>query len=463
MKFLSVLLLIFVMGAASVVAVNATTVRVGLTRNFGNRISVSIANPTITVGRGHEDGSFTATRDLTSAGGFVISAQGGQIVVAAGGATVFTFTGGTPGNPQIRIPGGAPVQISDYSYRGAMEFIASGNTFLVVNVVSLEDYLRGVVPVEMSPSFHLEALKAQAIAARTFAMYSINGNRHSGQPFDLCNREHCQVYLGTAREHENTNRAVRDTAGVLLRYGGQPILSSFFACCGGVTDNSENVWVAALPYLRAVQGVVPGHEPVVWERTFTWAQLTQAANAAGANIGTVTGLSISQTSLGGRVQELTFIGTNGQWTRSGEAVRTMFGSVGGSLRSRNFHMGGGSFAAGVVVNTPASVTITNGTAFNFGELSTFRVLTPYGAMVYLSQAYVDNGQSTQRITGTATATTPATTSHTETVTGGQGVTFYGQGWGHGVGMSQRGAEGMARQGFTYRQILHHYYTGVEIR
>jgi len=456
-KFLSVFTLIILMSLASAATANASTIRVGLTRNFGNRASVSIANPTITVGRGHADGSFTAARDLTSSSGFVISAQGGQIIVSAGGASVFTFTTGTAGNPQIRIPGGAAVQISGYTYRGALEFIASGNTFLVVNVVNLEDYLLGVVPVEMSPSFHPEALKAQAIASRTFAMYNVNGGRHNAQNFDLCNHYHCQVYLGTAREHENTNRAVRDTAGVMIRHGGQPILASFFASCGGITDNSENVWVATLPYLRATREVAPEHEPVIWTRTFTWAQLTQAARSAGANIGNVTGLTISQSN-GGRVQELTFVGTNGQWTRTGEGIRTMFGSVGGQLRSRNFHMGAGVPAA--AGGGSASVSITDGTATNHGALSGFQVLTPQGTIITLNEAYVFDGLSTQRIAGTGGA---VAASPVETRTGGTGVTFYGRGWGHGVGMSQRGAEGMARQGFTHLQILHHYYTGVEIR
>lgn len=426
-------------------AVYATTLRIGLLRSFSNRASVNISNTHITVGRGFANGGFNAIQELHSANGFTLQAQGGAITVSGGGAVLFTFITGVDGNPQIRPAGGVPVTMGGYSFRGAMEFIPSGGSFTAVNVVNIEEYLYGVLPAEMSPSFHIEALRAQAVASRTFAVHSVGLGRHRRQGFDLCDRYCCQVYHGAGSEYDITTQAVRDTRGLMMFHEGQAILASYFSSSGGATDNSENVWVDALPYLRSVAEIAPEHEPMVWTRTYTWAQLTQAASSAGANIGSVTGLSVTQVASGGRAQELTFIGTNGQFTRTREDIRNVFSPVGGALPSRNFSIAG-------AMPTSATVYITSGVQTNSGSLSNFQVVTENNAIQTISNAYIYDGITTNRITATTAA-----------ATGGTGITINGRGWGHGVGMSQRGAEGMARQGFDFMSILRHYYTGVEIR
>ena len=427
------------------VAAHATTLRIGLMRSFRDQASVNISNNHITVGRGLADGTFNAIQDLHSTGGFTIQAQGGAVTVSAGSAVQFTFTADAYGNPQIRIPGGGTVSMGEYNFRGAMEFMPSGGVFTPVNVVSVEDYLYGVVPAEMFPRFHIEALRAQAVASRTFAIHNRNGGRHRNLGFDLCDRYCCQVYRGADAEQAATTQAVRDTAGLMLLYGGEPILAAYFSSSGGVTDASENVWVDALPYLRSVAEIAPEYNPMVWERQFTWAQLTQAAQAAGANIGTVTGISVTRTASGGRAKELTFTGTNGQWTRTGEHIRNVFSPIDGQLPSRNFNIAGAT-------STSGDVYVTDGVVGNSGALSGFHVASGQGVATTVAEAYVFDGQNTRRLQSAAA-----------TATGGTGITINGRGWGHGVGMSQRGAEGMAREGFDFRAILSHYYTGVEIR
>ena len=424
------------------------TLRIGLTRGFNNMASVNISNTHITVGRGFPDGSFVASRDLHSATGFVIQSQGGQITVSSGGTVQFTFVSGVEGGAQIIAPGDSIIRMNTESFRGAMEFAPRGGIFTAINVIDIEEYLYGVVPAEMPPTFHIEALKAQAIASRTFAVHSVTLGRHRQAGFDLCNTYCCQVYNGVNAEIEITTQAVRETSGLMMFYDDLPILASYFSSSGGNTDSSENVWVDALSYLRGVPEIAPEHEPMVWTRTFTWAQLTQAANNANANIGTVTGVSMDRVASGGRVQSLTFIGTNGRWVRTGEQVRTSFSSIGGSLPSRNFNINGFS---------PSSETvyITNGNVNNYGSLSDFQVITHTGttsAFASLAEAYVYNGTDMTRYTANVAI-----------ITGGTGITVNGRGWGHGVGMSQRGAEGMARLGFDFMEILKHYYTGVTIQ
>ena len=181
------------------------------------------------------------------------------------------------------------------------------------------------------------------------------------------------------------------------------------------------------------------HNPREWERHFTWAQLTTAVNNAGGNIGTATGMSISRTSPLGRVQELTIYGTSGQWRVSGEGLRNnFFVPVGGALMSRNFYIAGAGTSA---------VSVTDGHRVESGGLSSFDIKGTQPQ----SSAYVFDGTNLRRLDPSAQAPF------------GDGVTLVGRGWGHGVGMSQRGAAGMALLGYDYRAILLHYYTGVEIR
>jgi len=223
-------------------------------------------------------------------------------------------------------------------------------------------------------------------------------------------------------------------------------MATYFSSSGGATDNSENVWVEARPYLRSVNEIAE-FNPMQWTRTLTWAELTTLAQTANANIGTVTGLAVSSISASGRVQELTLQGTNGNHAITGERIRTFFNtSTGGMLQSRNFHLQNATAAP------LTDVSVYDGYTLITAPLSSLRVLDLHENTHTPRMAYIYNGIAPRRIQ-------PAP----HTVTGGTGVTITGSGWGHGVGMSQHGAEGMARAGFTYRQILLHYFTGVEIR
>ena len=438
-KLLCALLLLALAPPLCAAAAEPVTVRVGLTRHFENRASIEIRNTGIAVGYGTQFG-FAHGRDLFSQTGFTATISGGSVVLQAGGATVHTFSGGAA---QIRALHGDTVLLDDRSYRGSIELArAAGGGLTAVNVLDLEEYLYGVLPAEMSPSWHIQALQAQAVAARTFAFNRIAGAGHDG--FDICDSTHCQVYDGTAREHENTTRAVRQTRGLMLFHGGSTILANYFSSSGGSTDNSEDVWGSFRPYLRSVNEIHE-HEPMVWERTFTWAELTYAAGRSGANIGNVTGISVSEIGVSGRATELTLHGAGGAWSVRSESIRAFFAPVGGSLPSRNFVIGGGLPA------TPF-VAVTAGAGFSTAQLNTMYAHDVRGGMGSVHMGYIFDGVTMRRVDYAPVI-----------VSGGAGITISGMGWGHGVGMSQRGAEGMARLGYSFIQILQHYYTGVEIR
>jgi len=145
----------------------------------------------------------------------------------------------------------APVRFNDKPYRGRIEVFANPRGALtVVNVIGLEDYVKGVVPNELSPGGYpaIEALKAQAIAARTYALK--NKGQFASAGFDLLPTIRSQVYRGLSSEHPLSSRAVDETRGVIATYEGEPINALYTSTCGGRTEDSENIFNNAAPYLR---------------------------------------------------------------------------------------------------------------------------------------------------------------------------------------------------------------------
>ncbi|MCL2223713.1 MAG: SpoIID/LytB domain-containing protein [Defluviitaleaceae bacterium] len=446
-KFFLVAALIFAMAVifvpAAAYAQYSHVVRVGLVRSFLNRDSITVLNTAIWVGTGVDD-SFVPTGELRSATGFAVRNSGGQIQLLSGGQVAHTFPSGSAA--QIMDSYGGTVSMGAYSYRGVIEFIPTGGAVSAVNKLSLEEYLFGVLPAEMAPHFHLEALKAQAVAARTYTFRQIRMNdSHRAHPFDICDTTCCQVYRGAGSEAPETTEAVFLTYGLMLFYNNEPILANYFSSSGGATENSEDVWGGFLPYLRSVNEIEE-HNPMVWQRTFSWSQITTAAANAGAGIGTVNGISISRLGASGRVLQLTLHGANGTWVvPPSVGVRGFFTPIGGVLPSRNFQI------VGAEHTTPA-VTATDGLHNRQSPLNSLQALDANGAISTLHSAYIYDGRTTHQVQ-----------SAPRIASGGSGITINGRGWGHGVGMSQMGAEGMARAGHSFSDILHHYYTGVELR
>ena len=153
----------------------------------------------------------------------------------------------------------APLRLNDKPYRGRLEVIPNRRgTLTVVNVIALEEYVRGVVPNELSPGGYpeLEALKAQAVAARTYAMK--NRGQFAADGYDLLPTTRSQVYGGLSTEHPLTTRAVEETRGVVATYAGEPINALYTSTCGGRTEDSENIFNKAEAYLRGRECSVEG-------------------------------------------------------------------------------------------------------------------------------------------------------------------------------------------------------------
>lgn len=165
---------------------------------------------------------------------------------------------------EITLLSKSPIAVNNTYYRGAIEIKRYGSKINVINKLPISDYLRGVVPAEMSPSLYpsLDAIKAQAVAARTYTFYNLN--QFKNMDFDICATQSCQVYKGVSVEQEMSDRAVLETKGEIITYDGKPINSLFTAYCGGHTEDVENVFSGnPVPYLK---GVLCEGEKGEWEK-----------------------------------------------------------------------------------------------------------------------------------------------------------------------------------------------------
>ena len=215
------------------------------------------------------------------------------------------------------------VYIGDRWFRGRILVVPTGNGLTAVNWVDLEEYLYSVIGGEMNSSWPEEALKAQAIAARTYALYERERQRRN-PVYDLGDSpDRWQIYKGVSSESPKTYNAADQTAGKILTYNNQIILSVFHACSGGHTENVEDVWSTRVPYLRAV----PDFDQKIkdqkikecnWTKTFTPREIS----ARISGIGNVKEMIIENVSPFRSVKTLKIIGDKGTKILQGEEVRT---------------------------------------------------------------------------------------------------------------------------------------------
>lgn len=221
------------------------------------------------------------------------------------------------------------VYIGDRWFRGRTLVVPTEKGIDVVNWIDLEEYLYSVVGGEMSSSWPEEALKAQAIAARTYALYKREQQR-SNPVYDLGDSpDRWQIYKGVSSESSATYAAVDATAGQVLTHNNNLILSVFHACSGGHTENVEDVWSNPLPYLRAVQDYDQNIKECNWQRTFTPAEISARISGIG-NVREIVPESFSPFR---SVKALRVVGDKGTKVLKGEEVRTAL-----RLRSTRFNV-----------------------------------------------------------------------------------------------------------------------------
>jgi stage II sporulation protein D len=222
---------------------------------------------------------------------------------------------------------GARVSVRGRPYRGDIRILARASGLTVVNRLGLEEYLLGVVPVEMPPSWPLEALKAQAVIARTYAIRNLG--QFESASYDLCADQRCQVYAGLGAESERTTRAVGETRGLIALWQDRPAATFYHSDSGGHTASSAEVWGGELPYLP---GVLDPYGTASPRRTWTFSLragvLGQYLSAMGRPVGEPRALNLAGYSASGRVTVLTVTGTAGRVELTGPELRGLLQRMG---------------------------------------------------------------------------------------------------------------------------------------
>lgn len=255
-----------------------------------------------------------------------MTAKNGNIQVADtnSGAVLYT-TDGSKDHLAIR-PNSTETWFKGYKWKGDFCYRINSGKVSVINYVGVEDYVKGVLPYEMSADWATEALKAQAVAARSFG---VGTRKHSGQEFDLCNTTDCQVYLGTNRATSNSDAAVDQTKGEILYYNGNPVIGYFFSSSGGATEDAANVWGGDYGYLKGVKDTYEDTASSlngVWKVTLTPAQIQTKLKNAGYSIGTVTNVEVTKRTAMDNVNQVTVTDSTGKKVVIEKAkTRTVFG------------------------------------------------------------------------------------------------------------------------------------------
>ena len=304
--------------------------------------------------------------------------------------------------------------VDDKEYRGKLQIThhPALNTLIPINIVNIEEYLQGVIASEMPTQFPMDALRAQAVLARTYALKHLGKHKYYG--YDLCDTQNCQVYGGVTSESERGNAAVESTMGEILKYKNKPIESVFSANCGGITQSAKEAGWYDTPYLNPVSDykdfdfnqLQPYHFKELlqyphdaysrygkhvsmaafrWTRVVDEEDLSQIIKRQKKDIGRITAILPVRRGRSGYVSRLIVKGTKGSVTLNKENVIRNNLSL-GMLRSSYF------------------IVEPN---YRDRELKYF--------------------------------------------------VFYGGGWGHGVGFDQTGAAGRAEAGQGYQEILKHYF------
>lgn len=328
---------------------------------------------------------------------------------------------------------GGRLSLQGRKYHGRFQVsLSSKASMLILNLVELEDYLRGVVPAEMPPLWPAEAVRAQAVAARTYAVQRALQNRDA--PFDLYATTADQLYLGADKEHAASDAAITATQGKVITYQGQPIIAYYHAASGGHTRNGT------LPYLVGVESPEEsGHDS--WRVELTLQELAHALRKTGEDLGELRGVSVSQNDLDTGTSALDIRGTAGSTQISPSRLRSLIG-------------------VDVVKSPSFTVEIQGGMGLSreFREIHHWMRVDAVSAYrekeVKVRYCTVTSGKLTRPMYYTYYALGVEQLPDRIVLTGG--------GYGHGVGMSQWGAKRMAEHGATWEEILKHYYSGVQI-
>lgn len=345
-----------------------------------------------------------------------------------------------------------------YHYRGNIEIDIDkeDKKLNVINIIGIEEYLYGVLKKEISPHWPAEALKAQAVAARTFAIF--NMNKYIDQGYNICASTNSQAYGGVNHEDPLTNKAVDETRGIIMVYKGEPINAVYHSDSGGYTENSENVWGSFLPYLRSVKSkfeekVSPPHH--TWSYSVSEKDLTEKLQKQGHKINTIVSIEADKKSETGRTSELIFTADNNKIiSMKTNDFRSLVGAD--LIRSTLFNIE----IIGKELNIQEDIEDRKEIKDKEEQKESIKeILEQKKNWTIKELLELMKKNKEERAEGMEEKVLKAEIMKSKTPLT---FIFSGSGNGHGVGMSQWGAYGMTLQGSRYQDILKYYYQGIDI-
>lgn len=341
-----------------------------------------------------------------------------------------------------------PIVVNGKRYRGDILFLFKNNG-KIINRISIEEYLYGVVPREMGASFPKESLKAQAIASRSFSLS--NASKHNGDGFNLCNTTHCQVYGGVDGENPKTNEVVDLTSGMVIKHNGKIAEGLYHSNNGGYMESSESAWGGYRDYLISKEDPYSKDSPNSnWTIEYSNEEISTKLRAAGVNVGKLLDINILEKSDGKRVKNIEIVGSNNREKITGARFRNILGDT--LFKSTYFDI--------TKDNTDEQNEHAQEKIYIIDKNKTEKIIN--------SKIFIANDSKIiekTRINGLqikGSKSNRILNEQKETISVSDRFKINGHGYGHGVGMSQYGAKVMAEKGYNFKEILNHYYPGVEI-
>ncbi|MGB5823559.1 MAG: SpoIID/LytB domain-containing protein, partial [Proteocatella sp.] len=352
--------------------------------------------------------------------------EGGKVLLVLGDGRNIVIDGSQ--NMYIKSDDVA-TQLENIKYRGKINLYVKASKLHAINELGMQDYLYGVIPKEMVSSWEIEALKAQAVVAKSYTI--TNYNKHRSDGFNVCATTHCQMYGGYGAEQAKTNESVDETENFVMMYDGKPAEGYFHASSGGRTESIGNMWNYGLDYMVGVEDEYSLGSPYdSWEVRLSAEEIRASLLKKNIDIGSIVGVKILKLSENSRVMQLGVLGTKGMHTLEKDAIRSALGSS--QFKSTYFTLkdSGSSVNSGSVIGGSKAVISNSNLNNKFDKLNRF-----------VDARVMDSSQ--------------------KFISGGTFV-FSGKGNGHGIGLSQYGANGMAKKGYGFEDIIKHYFKGVSI-
>jgi len=333
------------------------------------------------------------------------------------------------------------ISLGSRSYRGRIEIGRYDKGLIAVNIVNIEAYLCGVVTCEMSKSYPLEALRAQAVCARSYA-YAKAGFGCKGtlsNAYNLVDNTYSQVYKGALAETGESVKAVTDTVGEIILSDDKPVEAFYFSTSGGSTEAGIEVWgIKSSIYTGVFDEYELFPEKSPWVVSYSLNQVEELLKSKGINIGTVEKVKAQVVTSSGRVHSLKITGSKDSKVLGLNEAESIF-----DLPSSKYIvvMGGNKDINVIAKGKEGDIMLDIDGAYAISDSGTKKIEN-------LDQAILISDSNFTNIP-------------LKNVSQGS-VSFFGMGYGHGIGLSQSGARGLAQKGKTYKEIIDYYYSNVSI-